>query len=215
MSFGLTKDPSNQVNNTVYALELLSEFGDKSYINTILSWTSQIVWLDFDEVSGNTKLTSSTFPSLPHTTFVTDKAFIHIPPLAVIDSISAYFLAENIFHEALHQKLSASLLFDDLVDPEFDSRVSFRISVPWRGQSWEPDRIVHAAFVYMHLLKLRQDALDADLPYRDHIKSAWDTGREALRYLVSRFPDCDKVFTVRGKRLLQDIAEIAASRIIV
>jgi hypothetical protein len=206
---GLVKNAEHYIDATTKAIDFLVQPPFVAFFNTMMEWTSQIVWLDVDANSTYTRLTSSTFPSFPHCTFLTGKATYHIPPLTVSSQEYTYFLAENLYHESLHQKLSCSFIFDNIIVDDFDSTTIGRIPVPWRGQSWEPDRIVHAAFVYIHLVLLRSAALTLDLNCRDQISSALAAGRDALTYLVSCFPACEPIFTHRGRLMLENFRLMA------
>ncbi len=178
---------------------------DQDCANHIAAWMTALVWLSYDVSASYSQLTSSSFPILPHCAFVTDKANRHIPPDTVVDRDSIYFLAENLYHEALHLELSATLLLTDVVSDSYESSEARRIQIPWRGQSWEPDRIVHAAYVYANILRLRIKAVRAGVIEPGLGESAMETGLGALKYLSSKLDNCGEMFTDQGKDLLLDI----------
>lgn len=208
--YGLTNMPDYALDFTKKAALLFQNLEDSSYAEKIEDWTSLIVWLECDTSSGHTSLTSSTFPLLPHCTFVTAKALRHIPPLNIHDSNSIYCLAENIYHEALHQELSSTFLMSDYINPDYNAESCERIAVPWRGQSWQPDRIVHAAYVYLHLVTLRKLAIHKEFDDTDFLKRAFSGACGALSYLSSRLEDCEPLFSSEGRALLELIQHRAA-----
>jgi hypothetical protein len=74
---------------------------------------------------------------------------------------SARFLAENFYHEAVHQLVNAHLLFGRLVPEDFSSETSPKIPISWRAtasprnREWEIDRVLHAAVVYESMIGYR------------------------------------------------------------
>jgi len=153
-----------------------------------------LVWVDLAEGANQTLLTSSSLPVLPYWVFVSRKSQRHIPPNTVAQTPSVRFLAENLYHEAIHQVVNINLLTADVFLPEFDSATAPRIEIPWRAaggdvrnQFWELDRTLHAVTVYRHLLAFRAVELD-DPALSPEERACFETaaaaGREAFEYLV-------------------------------
>ncbi|WP_157179736.1 aKG-HExxH-type peptide beta-hydroxylase [Rhizobium sp. CF142] len=199
--FGTTEPVGELSAKVGTALDILSEL-DVDALNSVMTWTSQIVWLEFSALSSRTMLTSSTFPALPHCTFVTSKALRHLPPMTVQGEENPYFLAENLYHESLHQELSTWLVLGEVLDPSFDTATSRLISVPWREQRWEPDRVLHATYVYAGILPLRRKAVSLGLVGSDCLAE----GERALEYLRSQLDACRSVLRQSGQAFLSRLS---------
>ena len=152
---------------------------------------------------------------LPHCTFVTPKALRHIPPNSVLARDSRYALRENLFHEALHQELAASLLHEDFLAQDYWSSDAQKVPVPWRGGAWEPDRVLHAVYVYLHLLPMRREELRraSSMEERAWLTQALDGGLGALRYLLTHLGGCKYIFSKAGVSLLEEL-EIEAGNVL-
>lgn len=174
----------------------------------VTSWISIIQWVELTPHMNGTLLTSSTFPQLPHCIFLSHKSLKHIPPNIISDDFIEYFLLENIFHEALHQQLSSTILFCASIHENYDANHVKKINIPWRGGDWEPDRIFHATFVYAHLLNFRIEFSKSNLctfKLNDAIKEAFG----ALEYLLSTFPLIKSIFSRDGMSLFNEVHELA------
>jgi hypothetical protein len=194
------------IKNTSDAIGTLSKI-DPSCASHVMDWMSAVVWLSYDASARFSQLTSSSFPALPHCAFVTEKATHHIPPNCIRDSGSTYFLAENLYHESLHLRLSAHFLLTECISPDYESTESEKIDIPWRGESWEPDRVVHAAYVYANILPLRVRAKEAGVVTEEIINPAIAAGIVALTHLSSRLHLCGCVFSEKSQDLLADIQQ--------
>lgn len=186
------------------ALSLLESYFPYA-CSKVYDWTSLLIWLESSPYTNASLITSSTFPHFPHCTFLSDKALRHIPPNSISEIDSIYSLAENIFHESLHQGLSNSLVFCDMLSPQYRSSQAKKIKVPWRQQYWEPDRVLHAAYVYANLLRLRDDALSSSLISKDQrswLALSQKDGEEALEYLLMKLEGCKDILTERGRMQL-------------
>src|SRR5262249_44340527 len=130
-----------------------------------------------------------------------------IPPNSILLRDSAYALCENLFHESLHQQLAASLLHADLLATNYWSSEAPRLEVPWRGGAWEPDRVLHAIYVYMHLLPMRMEALERGVESDENgwLNTALREGASALRYLLSHIESCSQVFSERGLHIFETL----------
>lgn len=153
------------------------------------AWCSLVVWVAPDAARPpKAVLTSVAVPTLPHCTFLSVKSLRHIPARHVHEGASLYALAENLYHEALHQQLSASLVFaDHEASPIALNRT--RVTIPWRdGAAWRLDRVVHAAWVYAHLQRLRLRALSSGSVVTDERRLVEQAAAESapkLDYLLA------------------------------
>lgn len=186
---------------------------DDPRLETILSWTSLLVWLARVAKIEESSLTSSSFPAVPHCTFLTPQALRHIPPNNTFAHESEYALRENLFHEALHQKLAATFLHLDVLAGNYSASTAPKIAIPWRKMGWEPDRVVHAVYVYTSIVRMRQEELQHDVPEQtgDAITKALDGSIAALRYLFNQLGECRRIFSAGGEQIFYDIKEDAAN----
>lgn len=197
----------SEVNDhTIEALERMAAL-EPERLEAVEDWTSLVVWLEQAPDADVTVLTSSTFPLLPHCTFLTEKARRHIPPNSVAEEPNDYALRENIYHEVLHQQLAATLLHRDILDPEYSAATSRRVPVPWRGSSWEPDRALHATVVYTGLIAMREDELERDIgsQRREWLEEATAEAHDSLRHLIGRLEERRDIFTPAGDRLFESL----------
>ena len=194
----------------VNALRLLNGL-DGPFSESVHAYLSILIWLEESEASVES-LTCSSFPALPHCSFITDKALRHILPDTILPEDSPWALAENLYHESLHQQLSATILQEDILSDAYDARSAPRISVPWRNSEWEIDRVFHALYVYSRLLPMREQyarSRDLDPLAAFYIPEAIQEGRAALAYLAEALRGFDSYFTDTGKGLVTQIVNEA------
>jgi hypothetical protein len=171
-------------------------------LHSVLSWTSLVIWMERKIGSVTTLLTSATFPKFPHCTFLTDKSFRHIPPNSIASWDSDYALRENLYHESLHQELSALLLHRDILSEKYSAKTAPKIPIPWRGAAWEPDRAFHAIYVYSGLLPMRMQELSTHKPTSKPFvwtMQALNDGANVLKYLIDKLDGLSNVFTTQGQ----------------
>lgn len=207
--FGAVEQVEALIGRTESAINLLASIPDCNLLTTVFDWTSMVVWLTCSVGANQSALTSSTFPSLPHCTFLTTKALRHLPPLNIADDDQDYCLAENLYHEALHQQLSTTFALSDCVSANYDCAGAVRIEVPWRGQQWEPDRVVHAVYVYAHLIRLRSIALTVEVGPKAFLESALSGGFEALEFLTDSLDECRPMFSEAGLQTFEAVQTLA------
>jgi hypothetical protein len=182
---------------------------DTNRLHYMLKWTSLIIWVQLKQEKQKVDLlTSSSFPDLPHTTFISDKALKHIPPNIIFDSDCDYALKENLYHESLHQELAALLLHNNILSSEYSASTSKKVLVPWRNNAaWEPDRVLHAIYVYSNILPMRFEYLNKNLKpdVKETLSSALSEGIGALSFLSDHMQEFKWIFTVDGKKVLKSI----------
>jgi hypothetical protein len=139
------------------------------------------------------RITSSSFPVLPGTIFLSRKAFHHIPPSTVAPLPSIRLCAENILHESIHQTVNLAILTRSILREDYSSKSSPKVEISWRmnqdvirNRHWEIDRVLHAATVYVAANHFRV----AELTTRDdgshevlHLRAALRDGCAALDFL--------------------------------
>lgn len=184
------------------------------YLNCIADVMPNIAVVEIrQDYRGNDSLiTSSSFPVLPYVGFVSSKAMRHIPPNTVVSESSSRLLAENLFHEAIHQVVNLSLLTNDIFVESYASRTSPRIEIPWRygqrhkrNQRWELDRTLHAAIVYLGLMSFRRrelENLETGKPCFVAFYQAATDATHVLPYLCDQLGQHRKYFTSHGHALL-------------
>jgi predicted O-methyltransferase YrrM len=128
---------------------------------------------------------------------------------------NAWWVAEHLFHEALHQKLYDFRHGHSLLGPQFfvDSKV--RVSSPWNSEKlkkanhWDTHRVLAAFHVYVHLslLSLVAEQREAKLeklygPFRGMIESR--KALERARYLGEQLKkSCWQELGLAGKRIVE------------
>jgi hypothetical protein len=122
----------------------------------IADFTSMISWLKRRKKTDTEVTFSSTsFHEFPYCTFLTDLSLFCIPPRIFFKSPSMYALQENLYHEALHQQLCTIIQFDAVLPHRTSLSRLPRIWIPWRAETWDLEHVLHAGYVYAHLLEMR------------------------------------------------------------
>ncbi|WP_232700250.1 hypothetical protein [Brevibacillus daliensis] len=198
------------------ALQYLSENYPSGY-KLFSEFARAIAWVSLkDEFKEkDSQITSSSFPILPLCVFISDKAQYHIPPNSISKESSYRFLAENLYHEAVHQAVNMNLLMHEVFIEDYNSQESPKVEIPWRynqvkrNQFWELDRTFHATIVYSQMIRYRLAQLNnSDLkPFeRLAFEEATTTGMEAAKYLSQSLLNNEQYFTKKGVELIQELA---------
>lgn len=152
-------------------------------------------------------LTSCSLPEYPLAVFLSPLARRHIPPLSLAKQPSVRLLAENLFHESVHQVVNYEILTGGLLPEEYDSSTSPKIPIFWRqedagrNKAWELDRVLHAAAVYSQLLWWRESELrSGELTHEEQITilEATVAGLQSAEYLVNALTDHVDLLSPRG-----------------
>lgn len=190
------------------AIKVLVEINPDA-LRFVQDWCSVVLWVaPTQEKPPKTVLTSVAIPTLPHCTIISVKSLRHIPSRHVFEGASIYALAENLFHEALHQKLSASLIFEPSLMSGITSPTTPTIQIPWRKTKWAIDRVLHATWVYSNLQILRDRALALPLllrPEMNFVREARDESKHKLEYLRSALRAEKKKLSKCSQQLLEEI----------
>lgn len=206
------KDFKNDVEE---ALEYLKQNFEEFYI-VIKENVKYIVNLTLKEDSRDidSTITSCSLPSLPYVIFISYKAGYHIPPSNVISTKNKVLLAENIYHEAIHQIVNMSILKKNVLPKNYSSATSPKIDIPWRKQqkeernkAWELDRVLHATSVYANLLQFRKKMLNeiVDNDFKEFYKEACNSGEESFNHLLNSLYEKIDYFDVGGKDIIENI----------
>ena len=148
-------------------------------------------------------LTSVSVPDLPFCSFFSSRAALHIPPHIQVPRPDIHFLAENLYHESVHQKVTLTLLEKEWLKPGYHTLTSPRVAVPWRTHAassamrlWEIDRVLHAWIVYLSLLHYRhtQACLFPHSAWGEYFNQA----RECAIFLGKALRDNHTLFTPLG-----------------
>ena len=109
-------------------------------------------------------ITSLSVPEYPFSCFVSKNALFHLAPNVINYEGREFYLAENLFHEMVHNRVNLELLEQEILVEEYDSESSPRIHIEWRknadprNNAWQVDRAIHALWVYSYLSKFRSIA---------------------------------------------------------
>jgi len=188
------------------ALDVLAGLADP-VIDSVRAYLGLVVWLE-PSAPDAPPITSSSFPALPHCGFLTDGAACQLAPDTVLREDRPWALAENLYHESLHQELSATILQEDVFSDAFAAGSAPRIRVPWRRTEWELDRVLHAVYVYSRLLPLRRHHLRrSDLAPADvrGLSEAFQKGAAALAHLSHALKEAGPYLTRTGEELMAEI----------
>jgi hypothetical protein len=134
---------------------------------------------------------------------VTKKIIRHIPPVRILPVVSFYGIQENLFHEALHQQLTAYIIAsDDLLKP---AAPNHKIHIPWRNTEWPLDRALHAAWVYRGLLAFRKRMVDVTPTkmLRTVITESYRESEQALLFLKGALLNHVEHFGDSGVNLIE------------
>ena len=190
------------------ALALIGDLGG-SYLDTVCDFIGVVLWLEFDPQGGTAEqLIASSFPGLPHCVVVTDSAAQAIIPNEGLQSLNAWALAESLYHESLHQVLSATVLQDEIFVDSFNAAMGPKIRAEWRKADWPLDRGFHALFVYAGLSRMRRQLLALDRldgAERETLARAHSQSSEIAGLLAAQMDRHRAVFTEQGGRLLTEI----------
>lgn len=191
-------------------------------LDLVRRFLTTFIWVETSaDDSGEPPLTSCSLPDLPLAAFVSDMAQRHIPPITVAKTNSARLLAENIYHESVHQLVNYRILTEELFIPDFDSRTSPRIPIAWRknsikrNQAWELDRVLHAATVYSQLLDWRLHELKFDFltdEERSSITTAALESVDSSNYLSDALCQHIDYFTPSGALFVGRLAQSIEQR---
>ncbi|MGE0762963.1 MAG: hypothetical protein AB7N80_06770 [Bdellovibrionales bacterium] len=164
------------------------------------------------------RITSASFPNWPGCVFISNKALVHIPPNTLFSAPSTWALAENLYHEAIHQEINQSILRGEILSDDFDARTAPKVHITWRkhqenrNQFWELDRCYHAAGVYAGLLNWRRQLLatagaeDLDL---ERVTHAAQEGQKSFEFLIERLSQSEnaRYFTATGQQNIHAFAK--------
>ncbi len=176
------------------------------YSNFVRRHVKQVYWMKLKSDADDECITSASFPKLPDAIFISNKALVHIPPNRIFKTPNLYALAENIYHEAIHQHVNARVLSGEIMADQFDSAKSPKIEIAWRrnqearNQFWELDRAYHAACVYSGLLPLRREFARAGV---EEFEAAVADGGQALIYLLDNLENYYDYFKSAGIETLK------------
>jgi hypothetical protein len=198
------------------ALTLLGDLGD-NYLDTVCDFIGLVLWLDYDRRGGTAEgLIASSFPGLPHCVVATDSAAQAIIPNEGLQGLSPWALAESLYHESLHQVLSATVLQDEIFVESFDAASAPKIRAEWRNADWPLDRGLHALFVYAGLSRMRQRLMALDRlegSERETLSRAHSESSHIAGLLADQMDRHRAVFTAQGDRLLTEIRTEMAGRV--
>ncbi len=160
----------------------------------------------FQENKKEISLTSVSLPTLPFCSFFSQKALVHIPPEFISPKPQLSFLAENIYHEAIHQQVILEIFERDFFLFSETGEVLPLIEIPWRQKAsqemrfWKIDRLFHALSVYVGLLPYRLSELKrtGDLFWKDAFEEAFS----CAKFLWEKLWRQEKFLTPLGKERL-------------
>lgn len=202
-------------NDIIDALEYLkNNFGE--FYNVVRENVKYIMNLSLKENSKDidSTITSCSLPSLPYVIFISYKAGYHIPPSNINTYKNRILLAENIYHEAVHQIVNMTILKKNVLLPNYSSETSPKIDIPWRkkqkeerNKAWELDRVLHATSVYANLLPFRKKMLEeiSDPLFKEFYAEACESGEKAFNHLIKSIYEKRNFFDKDGIKIIEKI----------
>ncbi len=121
--------------------------------------------------------------------------------------------AESIYHEALHKKLSNTLVAYEILSPEFDWQKlpkflsHWNVDTQWNRNDWEFDRAIYALHVYTHLGAMYRQLLDAkDFRFFSEkwCRERFPTCAQRAYWLYEWISSLDNIFLEAGRALIAD-----------
>lgn len=154
-----------------------------------------VCWLRPAHGSTN-QLSSTSFYEFPHCAFVTDLVTRHVSPNVLFPKPSAYALLDNLYHEALHQQLIATMRGVTLLDA---AAGNFTVEVEWRQERWQVEHALHALLVYRRLTEFRRTmALRAEPALSQVLERAGSDASDCALRLKRGLLDIKTAFTPPG-----------------
>lgn len=193
------------------ALKLLTGFVDEY---DFFKRNVDIIWpLRRKDNAQVSELTSSIYPKMTDTIFISQKANIHVPPVNISKKENKYILAENLFHEAIHLFVNKLILNYELIKASI-APVDHKFEIPWRrnsskrNQYWEIDRVLHAASVYSCLIDFRAQVIkktDSDKEINRFFVDSVESAKENYTYLKDILMQNTDLFTDFGNEYIKNV----------
>lgn len=161
-------------------------------------------------------ITSCSLPDFPTLSFYSRIALRHIPPVSVARRGHPILLAENLFHESVHQYVNHQILTAGILIDSYDSSTSPGIPISWRfnkdgtNQIWQVDRALHAATVYSNILAWRREVLhqfgDVDEEFVGIVQQSTSQAIRSVIELYKALEDNLDQFTPKGAHRVGQLA---------
>jgi hypothetical protein len=168
----------------------------------------------------NTTLTSCSLPVIPYCSFISTKALIHLPPKEIAVRPHHAWLAENVFHEAIHNALTVNILAGRIFVPTFRACDAPAVAIPWRADDvqmrnryWPIDRVLHALLVYVGVYCLRVKMLNSDLDdmERTFLQTTLHSARISMRHLSDALRSSPAFFTKPANLAIRKVCQFIDS----
>lgn len=133
---------------------------EADYRALVEEWIAMIAWLSLRSTASSAAVFSSAaFPEFCGCVFVTDLCLRHVAPDVTFPCSSSWALQDNLIHEALHHRFESRLKLRLVYRDRAAAQGEPSVSVPWRNTRWTFGHAFHALYVYLHLVRVRNDAL--------------------------------------------------------
>lgn len=146
---------------------------------------------------------STTFGSPRGVTYLTQLAKKYIPPHTVLPEREVYALAENLFHESLHQELFQRIESGNFLKKNTRGKDGPLIPIPWRNSQWHLEHAVHTLYVYQNLRRLR-DLMPASVD-RSIALEAKLGAQNAMHALMTGISPYQDLFHEKGLQWFQSL----------
>jgi hypothetical protein len=175
----------------------------------IRDWTSMLVIINPDQP--DSWLSSASFYSFPHCTFLTELAARFLPDQHIVSRPEIYCLQENLYHESLHQFLFRFMQQCPCFKSDMDNVRTAVIHPSWHTNvSWALEHALQVCFVYGHVARMRLLAINkVSQAHRGVLKSAADVACKHTTELTNALMSFSDFFTEIGLFIVADLEGMA------
>lgn len=176
-------------------------------LNVIKQHTSYLAIIEPQLNKACDIISSTTFYDYPFCIFFTRYGFSFIPPNIVFQEPNDYAIFENIYHEALHQKLLIQILLGKIFVSHDSLNHEKFIPIPWRNSKWSIEHTLQAAYVYIHLYHSRLEySLTLDnWDELSKMKAAIAHSKRNSIYLFTQLIQLKNIFTQEAIFLIRQL----------
>lgn len=176
-------------------------------LDVIKQHTSYLAIIESTQGGACDIISSTTFYDYPLCTFFTRYGYFYMPPNIVFHEPNDYVIFDNLYHEALHQKLLIQIILGKIfINHKSLSRDEI-IPIPWRDSKWTIEHALQAAYVYIHLYHAR-------VVYRLSLKEGNELSKlnKAIAsskinaiYLFNQLMQLKNIFTEEGRSMIAQL----------
>jgi len=195
-AISICKNRKKFISNSIKIYESIFE----SELKFINEYTSVIVWVI--PTKKNTNFCNAAFYDIPHVTFVSDGTLFFVPPFTQVPKeFAGYAFIENMYHEALHQKVHAhcALTKSSYCRPGVASPGDLLFFPQRQDRSFTISQAINACLVYRNITLLRN---------KMHQNSYQANGQKKLYWLTEALNDALYMWYMLSNMLFQERSKL-------